>query len=474
MSTWFNVLPEAILSIAATLLLIVSTLASTPAMRDLLRWLSVFAVVASGVALVYVSGSFGLSADGWLNATSFTTAVALVLLSLIGWAILASPVPGEYAGEWFALLLFAALGSIILARVANLPGVFLGIEVLSISLYIMVAFRYTSRNSLKGGAMYLVLAGVGSAFLVFGMALIYAMYGTMSVPELAVLSRSGALPLVAALGYGMFLVGVGFKLAAVPFHMWAPDVYEAAPASAAGVIASASKGATIAALLPFAFLLKSHFLVIALLCGASMIIGNLLGLRETRVKRILAYSSIAHVGYILLGFLAINPETPLSLPANINPDGAIVFYIVVYGLSALGAFAVLGMLRGDNIVTLNDLHGLGRTQPVAAACMLVFVVSLAGLPISVGFWGKLYLFSAAFNAGLVKLAILGLIGSAIGLFYYLRIIVHLFMVSPEMNPRGVVPVTSGFQKSVLVASASAVVIFSVFPDWLYLLIRGFK
>ena len=153
MSTWFNVLPEAILSIAATLLLIVSTLANTPAMRDLLRWLSVFAVGASGVALVYVSGSFGLSPDGWLNATPFTTSVALVLLILIGWAILASPVPESSAGEWFALLLFAALGSVILARVANLPGLFLGIEVLSLALYVMVSFRYTSRNSIKGGAM---------------------------------------------------------------------------------------------------------------------------------------------------------------------------------------------------------------------------------------------------------------------------------------------------------------------------------
>jgi len=473
-SAWLNVLPEAILSVTATLLLIVSTLATTAAMRDLLRWLSTFAIAASAVALIYVSGRFGLSADGWTTATPLTTSVALVLLTLIGWAVLASPVPEESAGEWFALLLFTALGSLILSRVGNLPALFLGVEVLSISLYVLVAFRYTGKLSLRGGAMYLVLAGVGSSFLLYGMALVYAVYGTLSVAELQASADSATMPLIASFGYGMFLVGVGFKLAAVPFHMWAPDVYEAAPPAAAGIIASASKGATVAALLPFAFLLKSHFLVIALICGASMIIGNLLGLRETRVKRILAYSSIAHVGYILLGFLAIRTGLPASLPANMSPEGAIIFYIVVYGLSALGAFVSLGFMRSNTVVTLNDLHGLGRTNPIPAACLLIFTISLAGLPISVGFWGKIYLFSAAFNAGLFKLAILGLIGSAIGLFYYLRIIVHLYMVSPEMNPRGAQPLTTGFQKSMLVVSAAAIVIFSIFPDWLYLLIRAVK
>lgn len=471
MNTWLNVLPEAILSVSATLLLIISTLASTAAMRDLLRWIATFAIACSGVALVMISGRFGVSQDGWVTATPFTTSIALVLLTLIGWAVLTNPAPADAAGEWFALMLFAALGSVVLARVGNLPSVFLGIEVLSLSLYVMVAFRYDKKISLRGGTTYLILAGVGSAFLVYGMALVYAAYGTLSIGALKVATEGGAMPMLATFGYGMFLVGVGFKLAAVPFHMWAPDVYEAAPPAAAGVIASASKGATIAALLPFAFLLKSHFLVIAIICGLSMVIGNLLGLRETRVKRILAYSSVAHVGYILLGYLAITGGTPLSLPNNITPEGAIVFYIGVYGLSALGAFTALGFMRTKSVVTLNDLHGLGRTNPLAAACLLIFTISLAGLPLTVGFWGKLYLFSAAFHAGYIKLAILGLAGSAIGLFYYLRIIVHLYMVAPEMTPRGDVTAPTAFQSSLLVASAAAVVIFSLFPDWLYFLIR---
>jgi NADH-quinone oxidoreductase subunit N len=472
MNQWMHVLPELVISIAATLILIIGTLANSDAMRDLIRWLSAFGIAATAVTLIYNSGTFGLSEDGWTLATPLTTSIALVLLSLIGWAILTSPVPNHAAAEWFSLLMFTALGSLVLARVGNLAAVFLGIEVLSLSLYILVGFRYTNRLSLRGGAMYLILAGVGSAFLVYGMALAYAVYGTLQISELQALATSGSMPLLAAFGYGMFLVGIGFKLAAVPFHMWAPDVYEAAPTSTAGVIASASKGATVAALVPFAFLINSHFLVIASICAASMIIGNLLGLRETRVKRILAYSSIAHVGYILLAFLSIKAVLPEQLPRAISGLGAMVFYIVVYGISALGAFTALGMMRSQTVVSLNDLHGLGRVHPVPAACLLIFVISLAGLPLSVGFWGKIYLFSAAFSAGMVKLAILGLIGSAIGLFYYLRIIVHLYMVSPEMNPRGTEIDVAPFQKAILVATAAGVVVFSLFPDHLYMLIRG--
>ena len=471
MNSWINILPEAILSITATLVLIISALAATPAMRDFLRWISAFAIGSSAIALIFVSGNLGVSPDGWTIATPFTTSISLVLLFLLGWAVLTSPVPDKAAGEWFALVLFAALGSLILARVGNLPAVFLGIEVLSLSLYILVAFRYTKKISLKGGAIYLVTAGVGSAFLVYGLALVYAVYGTFSINDLRNAVQASQMPLLASIGFGMFLVGTGFKLAAVPFHMWAPDVYEAAPPAAAGIIASASKGASIAAVLPFAFLLQTHLNVLMVLCGLSMIIGNLLGLRETRVKRILAYSSVAHVGYLLLGFVSIKGGTPLVLSNAMSPEGAIVFYIMVYGLSALGAFTALGFMRTNSVVTLNDLHGLARKHPVPSACLLIFTLSLAGLPISVGFWGKLYLFSAAFQAGFTKLAILGLIGSAIGLFYYLRIIVHLYMVSPEMNPRDSDPSVSSFQVGMLILAASMVIIFSVFPDCLYHIIR---
>jgi NADH-quinone oxidoreductase subunit N len=225
----------------------------------------------------------------------------------------------------------------------------------------------------------------------------------------------------------------------------------------------------LAAFLPFAFLLKTHEWAIVFLAGASMIIGNLLGLRETRVKRILAYSSIAHVGYVLLGYLAI--KSPELSDSAIKGAAPILFYVAAYGFSVMGAFVALSALRPAASVNLNQLHGVGRKHPVIAACLLIFVISLAGLPLpaTIGFWGKLYLFSSAFNAGFMKLAILGLVGSAIGLFYYLRIIVHLYMVAPETGER-VRPEYSGLQTAILTATAAAVAGLGLFPDTLLNLI----
>lgn len=469
MEPWIRLLPEGILSFGGTLVLVICALGPERAMRDFLRWLSLFTVTGAAVALLATHTRYA-GADLWTVIDPITTAFSMLLLILVGWTIVAGRTPVGGGGEWFALLLFVGLGSLSLARVANLAGLFLGIEVLSLALYVLIAFLYEGRAALRAGAMYLALAGYASAFLVFGMALVYAVYGTIQINELETLATAGQMKPLALIGFGMLLVGIGFKLAAVPFHMWAADVYEAAPGAISGVIASVSKGATLAAILPFLFLLHTHQWVIVVLAGASMLIGNLLGLRETRVKRILAYSSIAHIGYILLGYLAGNGDTQFGEAT----DGrtAILYYIAAYGISVLGAFVTLSALRSEGPVTLNDLHGIGRRHPVLAVCMLVFVASLAGLPIPItaGFWGKLYLFSAAFQAHYVKLAIFGLIGSAIGIFYYLRILVHLFMVAPETAERGT-PEYSGMQQGALVLSAIAIVAVGVFPDTLLRLLQ---
>jgi NADH-quinone oxidoreductase subunit N len=469
MENWMRLLPEGILSVGGTLVLIVCAFGPERAMRDFLRWLSLIIVGAATAALIATNSRYS-GPDSWTIISPITTAFGTLLLSLVGWVIVAGRAPIGGGGEWFALLLFVALGSLSLSRVANLAGLFLGIEVLSLSLYVLIAFLYDRRAALRGGAMYLALAGYASAFLVFGMALVYAVYGTMQIDELQAAAAIGRMKPLALIGYGMFLVGIGFKLAAVPFHMWAADVYESAPGAVSGIIASISKGATLAAFIPFMFLLQTHIWIIVVLAGASMIIGNLLGLRETRVKRILAYSSIAHIGYILLGFLAGDQASQFGQAT----DGrtAILYYVAAYGLSVLGAFVTLTALRSEGSVTLNDLHGAGRRHPVLAVCMLVFVASLASLPIplTAGFWGKLYLFSAAFHAHYTKLAILGLIGSAIGLFYYLRILVHLFMVAPETGERGTPDYTS-LQKGTLVLTAIAIVAIGCFPDTLLHLLQ---
>lgn len=466
---WMHLLPELIISIAATLVLLISCGGNHPAMRDLLRWFSFAGVLGTMASIIYQATDTVAIIENWTTISPLTTAFTLTLLGLTGWTILLAKTPEKNPGEWFSLILFTGLGAMVLARTANLAGLFLGIEILSIALYILVAFLYEKKINLRGGAIYLILASFASAFLGFGMALVYAVYGTININEIAdlVLTES-PMPLLAVLGFGIFLVGVGFKLAVVPFHMWAADVYEAAPGAISGIIASTSKGATIAAFLPFSFLLTTHHAVIVFFSGASMLLGNLLGLRETRVKRILAYSSVAHVGYLLLAFLAINST---QVEGTINSFDALLFYVAAYGLSVLGAFVVITILRPEGALTLTDLHGSARRNPVLSTCLLIFIVSLAGLPLSMGFWGKLYLFSIAFKAGYIKLAIFGLLGSAIGIFYYVRIIAHAFMVSPEMNPRGIPTPTGAFEKSMVIATALAVVIFSIFPDWFLSLIK---
>jgi NADH-quinone oxidoreductase subunit N len=471
MDAWIRLLPEAILSFGGTLVLIICAFGPERAMRDFLRWLSLFTVLGAAVAVAGLRTQFSQPADLWTVTSPLSTAFGMVLLSLVAWTILAGRAPADAGGEWFALLMFVALACLTLSRVANLAGLFLGIEILSLSLYVLIAFLYDRRAALRGGAMYLALAGYASAFLVFGMALVYAVYGTMQINELQTLVTTAPMKPLAVVGFAIFLVGIGFKLAVVPFHMWAADVYEAAPGAVAGAIASVSKGATLAAFIPFMFLLNTHEWVVIVLAGASMIIGNLLGLRETRVKRILAYSSIAHIGYILLGWLAGQEATQFG--QAIDGRTAILYYIAAYGLSVLGAFVTLAAMRPDGAITLNDLHGAARRHPMLAACMLVFVASLAGLPIPItaGFWGKLYLFSAAFHAHYVKLAVLGLIGSAIGIFYYLRILVHLFMVAPETGERGPAPEYSALQHGVLILSAIAVVLIGCLPDAMLRVLR---
>lgn len=462
--------PDLILGLGGTVAIILGAIRQDEKMNDFLRWISLIFLGACAVALsasrVPEMVPAAAESGAWLVGAPLKVAFGLVFLAIVAWTVIAANPPRSSAGEWYGLLLFAALGMLVLARAANLAGVFLGVETLSLALYVLIAFYYRRGYALRAGAMYLVLAGFASGFLVFGMALVYAAYGQIEIAGIQEAIRAakgvGALGLI---GFGLFLVGVSFKLAVVPFHMWAAEVYEASPGPVAGIIASASKGATMAALIPFLFLLPSHGGIIALLAGLSMIGGNLLGLRELRVKRILAYSSIAHVGYILLGFLGG------GLPAIGTVSGvrAILFYVVAYALAILGAFVVLSLLAQEREPDLNDLRGMGRRHPVLASCMLVFVASLAGLPPAAGFLGKIYLFAAAFRAEYVTLAVIGLIGSAIGIYYYMRILVYMYMTPEEGTSFRMV--STPLQERALIASAIATVFFGVFPDAVFSLLR---
>jgi NADH-quinone oxidoreductase subunit N len=334
----------------------------------------------------------------------------------------------EDPAEYYILLLIATLGSMVLVAASHFASFFLGLEVLSISLYALIA--YDRRPLMAEAAVkYLVLAAASASFLLFGMALVYAQLGTMSFSEIASkLASAGATDLVCVVATVMIIVGIGFKLALVPFHMWTPDVYQGAPAPITAFIATVSKGAVFALLLRYFSGMDLHaygplFAIFTIIAIVSMFAGNLLALFQTNIKRLLAYSSIAHLGYLLVAFLS-------SGPLRVS---AVTFYLVAYFVMTLGAFGVVTVLSGkeNDADRIEEYHGLFTRRPGLAGIFTVMLLSLAGMPLTAGFIGKFYLVAAGVGSMLWLLVITLLVNSAIGLFYYLRVIAVMFVREPE-------------------------------------------
>lgn len=325
--------------------------------------------------------------------------------------------------EFYALLLVATLGAMALAAASHFASFFLGLELLSVSLYVLIAYVRTDSRPLEAGIKYLILSGTSSAFLLFGMAVIYFQSGTMEFSRTAaLLADTSELPSTFLVGLVLIMTGVGFKLAVVPFHMWAPDVYQGAPAPVTAFLATVSKGAMVALLLRYfveiaAFRSEMLWWVLAGIATLSMFAGNLLALLQDNVKRLLAYSSIAHLGYLLVAFLAGG-----SLAIE-----AVTFYLIAYFVTTLGAFGVVSVLSrpGDEAEALDDYHALFWRRPWLAAVFTIMLLSLAGIPLTVGFIGKFYVIAAGIDSSLWVLIVLLVVNSAIGLFYYLRVIVAM-------------------------------------------------
>ena len=322
--------------------------------------------------------------------------------------------------EFYALLLFATLGAMTLAAASHFAAFFLGLELLSVSLYVLIAYVRTDGRPLEAGIKYLILSGTSSAFLLFGMALIYFQSGTMEFVRTAALAGTAALPSTVLVGLVLILTGVGFKLALVPFHMWAPDVYQGAPAPVTAFVATVSKGAMVALLLRYfveiaAFRSEMLWWAMAGIAVLSMFAGNLLALLQDNIKRLLAYSSIAHLGYLLVAFLAAGP-----LAAE-----AVTFYLTAYFITTLGAFGVVSVLSkpGSEAEALDDYRSLFWNRPWLAGVFTIMLLSLAGIPLTAGFIGKFYVIAAGVESSLWVLIVLLVGNSVIGLFYYLRVIV---------------------------------------------------
>jgi NADH-quinone oxidoreductase subunit N len=348
---------------------------------------------------------------------------------------------GQEAGEFYILVLLSALGMMLMASAGDLIIVFLGLETMSLALYVLADFF---RNRLEAGEAsmkYFLMGAFASGFFLYGIALIFGATGSTNLDRIAnaVAAGAGGDPML-VVGFGLLLVGFGFKISSVPFHMWAPDVYEGAPTSITAFIATGSKAAAFAALLRVLLTALRGApidwpLLLWGLAALSMTVGNVVALAQPNIKRMLAYSSIAHVGYMLVGVVAGGPLG----------NGSVLFYLLVYTFTTAGAFGALLLLErsGREAVQVDDLAGLAARHPLLALALSIFLLSLIGIPPTAGFVGKFYLFGAAVKSGYVWLAVIGVLNSAVAAYYYLRLIVYMYMREPEGAPTRVAPSLSG-------------------------------
>jgi NADH-quinone oxidoreductase subunit N len=369
--------------------------------------------------------------------------------------------------EYYIILFTSTLGASLLAVANHFILLFLGIETLSISLYILIAFQRSKDTSIEAGIKYLILASVSSAFLLFGMALIYTALGTMQFDGIvSALNKDGQLSSLVISGFGMMIVGIGFKLALVPFHMWTPDVYQGAPAPVTAYIATVSKGAVMAVLIRFFFKIRGFdnqylFIVIAGIAILSMFIGNLLAIRQQNIKRLLAYSSIANMGYLLI----------ILLTGSEKGIQASIFYLVSYFITTIGAFGVISLLSTFQYEAerIGDYKGLFWKRPWIAIVFTLSMLSLAGIPVTAGFIAKFYVIFEGMKSGLMVLVFSMIINSVIGLFYYLRVITTMFSAANGNK----LPMLSLTGKITLSLIALSILILGVYPGWLINIIMKF-
>jgi NADH-quinone oxidoreductase subunit N len=362
--------------------------------------------------------------------------------------------------EYYIILFTSTLGAALLAVANHFVLFFLGLETLSISLYILIAFQRAKSNSIEAGIKYLILASVSSAFLLFGMALIYTAFGTMQFTAIvSALETGNQLSPLVITGFGMMMVGIGFKLALVPFHMWTPDVYQGAPAPVSAFVATVSKGAVMAVLIRFFFNLKgfnNHYLIVVIsgIAILSMFVGNILALRQKNIKRLLGYSSIANMGYLIIILLT---GTDKGIQASI-------FYLISYFITTIGAFGVISLLstKDYEVEKIEDFKGLFWKRPGIAIVLTLSLLSLAGIPLTSGFIAKFYVILEGLNAGLMVLVISLIINSVIGLYYYLRIITTLFSTSAESK----LPGLSIMGNITLAIVGIGILVLGVYPGWL--------
>ncbi len=412
--------------------------------KEVTAGLAVLGIVLAFLANLWVFNNPGVAFMGMYVADRFSTFLNMVILLTAFIAVLMSvdylKRTGMDRGEYYPLLLITSAGMMFMGSANDLTVIFIALELLSIPLYVMAAFRTPDPKSEESGMKYFILGAFSSAFFVFGATLLYGATGSTSLPVIfdsvsRALAGEGSSVLLLLLGAGLTFVGLGFKVAVVPFHMWTPDVYEGAPTPVTAFMSVGAKAGGFAALLRILIVALPTLMfegqtaatwqtIVWIIAALTLILGNIVAISQTNIKRLLAYSSIAHAGYILMAVAAAGTASVADMATQ-----AALIYLLAYAFTNLGAFAVaLAIEKNDGSGTdLDDFRGLAKSRPVLAFAMAVFMLSLTGIPLTAGFIGKWLVFQATLESGLYTLAVIGVLTSVVSAFYYVRVIVNMYL-----------------------------------------------
>ena len=458
------ILPEIVLALGA-LALLIADLATPRDRQAWLSWLSLAILGATVVTLVPLSGVNVTVTRGLLAIDGFAFFFKLVFLASAGLTILMSArylsVEGARAGEYYFLILCATLGMMFMASGIDLVTIFIGLETMAVAFYILVGYLKPNRRSNEAAVKYFLLGAFSLGILLYGMSILYGLTGSTQLRTIMTTLSGQEFGPMLILAVMLVIAGVGFKIAAVPFHMWAPDVYEGAPTPITAFLSVGSKAAAFAMLLRIfieglAFLHAEWSPAFWVLAVLTMTVGNLAALTQSNIKRMLAYSSVAHAGYLLIG-VVVGTSRGVT---------AMMVYLAIYVFMQLGAFVVVVALRQKDTIgdELKDLTGLYSRSPLAASAMLLFMLSLGGIPPTAGFMGKLWVFGAAIDADYIWLAVIGVANSAISLYYYIRVVVFMWIKEDRSAP----PLTLGPAMTVaLTVAIVGTIVLGIYPAPLF-------
>lgn len=459
-------LPEIILTVAGTLIMMLEPVLGSRSRRGLGQF-ALAGLSAALAAAVVADGSPGPAFSNMLVVDGFASFFRVLVLA-VGILTVCSSYPylnreGASSGEYWALLLFSITGQCVMASANELIMVFIGIEISSIASYVLAGYLRDDKRANEAALKYFLLGSFATAFLLYGIALVYGAAKSTNLAVVRAAVEKGEAPLLlVGIAAALMFVGFAFKVSGAPFQMWAPDVYQGAPAPVSAFLSAGPKAAAFAVFLrvfmtAFQGVSDRWAPVVWISALLSMSIGNFAALRQSNLKRMLAYSSIAHAGYVLVAMAARSQ----------SGSAAVMFYLAAYALMNMGAFAVVAHVagKGERYVEIQDLAGLAQRQPLTAAALAVFLLSLIGVPLTGGFFGKFYIFKAALESRLIWLAVLGLLNSAVAAYYYLRILVVMYMEEPGEVTNGLGPLPLGL-KAALAMPVVGLLVLGIFPSGL--------